>query len=66
MAQEVSSLKRYYGCDAHKKYSIFTWIDERGEEGFYFKVLNCPEEFRDYLSSLPQASVIALATVGNW
>jgi transposase len=66
MVQKLSSMKRYYGCDAHKKYSIFTWIDERGEGGFYFKVLNCREELRDYLSSWPQASVIALETVGNW
>lgn len=39
MVQEVSSVKRYYGCDAHKKYSIFTWIDERAKVVFILRFL---------------------------
>lgn len=57
---------KFYGCDAHKNYSIFTWVDESGAAGPFFRVKNDRNEFRDYLSTLPRGSPIALETVGNW
>lgn len=59
-------MMRFYGCDAHKNYSFFTWVDESGLSGPFFQVKNERSEFRDYLSTLPSGSLIALETVGNW
>ncbi|MEM3467111.1 MAG: transposase, partial [Candidatus Jordarchaeales archaeon] len=59
-------MTRFYGCDAHKSYSLFTWFDEAGGEGPFFRVKNERSEFKDYLSTLPSGSLIALETIGNW
>lgn len=59
-------MTRYYGCDAHKLYSLFTWVEEKNHFGPFLRVRNERSEFRDYLSSLPPGSPIALETVGNW
>ncbi|MDZ7262823.1 MAG: hypothetical protein ONB05_12060 [candidate division KSB1 bacterium] len=59
-------MTRFYGCDAHKNYSLFTWVDDSGESGSFFRVQNERSEFRDYLSTLPLGPPIALETVGNW
>ncbi|MBC7361718.1 MAG: hypothetical protein H5U06_05470 [Candidatus Aminicenantes bacterium] len=54
---------KMYGCDVHKKYSMFAWIDDKVASGPYFRVSN---EFKEYLRSIPESSVIALKTMGNW
>ena len=59
-------MTRFYGCDAHKNYSLFTWVDDSGGSGPFFRVKNERSEFRGYLSTLPSGSFIALETVGNW
>ncbi|MDM7939844.1 MAG: IS110 family transposase, partial [Methanothrix sp.] len=59
-------MTRFYGCDAHKNYCLFTWVDDSGESGPFFRVKNERSEFKDYLSTLPSGSPIALETVGNW
>jgi hypothetical protein len=50
-------MKRYYGCDAHKKYSIFTCITEDGDKGPIFRVMNDRLQFRSYLNTLPSEIV---------
>ena len=59
-------MTRFYGCDAHKKYSLFTWVEESGLSGPFFRVKNERSEFRDYPGTLPTGALIALETVGNW
>lgn len=59
-------MKYFIGCDAHKRYSIFASINEKGQRGAPVRVENNRALFRLYLSQLPPASVIALETVGNW
>jgi transposase len=59
-------MTKYFGCDAHKRYSIFTSVDEAGSSGPYVRVENDRSLFRGYLKKLPLRSQIALETVGNW
>jgi len=33
-------MNRYFGCDAHKRYSIFTSVDDTGNVGPYVRVEN--------------------------
>ena len=59
-------MKQYIGCDAHKKYSVFETINEKGNFGQSVKVPHDREMFRSYLRSLPPGSSIAVESIGNW
>jgi transposase len=59
-------MKTYYGCDAHKRYSVFSSVNERGQPGVSHKVDNDRALFRRFLTSLPEGSPIAVESVGNW
>ena len=59
-------MKYYIGCDAHKKYSVFTVISEYGEISNAKRVGHERKEYRDFLNTLPPASEIAIETTGNW
>lgn len=54
------------GCDGHKRYSVFTGINESGQWGLTNKVRHNREEFRQYLNSLPPQSLIVVESIGNW
>jgi transposase len=57
-------MEQFIGCDAHKKFSVFASIDERGAYGPTARVGHDREAFRKYLLSLPAGSEIALETSG--
>jgi len=59
-------MNRFFGCDAHKRYSVFASVDEAGQRQAAVRVENNRALFRHYLSTLPPGSPIALETVGNW
>jgi transposase len=59
-------MTRYFGCDAHKRYSIFVSVDDTGSAGPFVRVENNRSLFRGYLEKIPSRSQIALETVGNW
>jgi transposase len=59
-------MKRYFGCDAHKKYSVFASLDETGHPGSCVRVDNDLSQFRQFLKELPPGSPIAVETVGTW
>lgn len=59
-------MKQYNACDAHKKYSIFGGIDERGKKLRQVRVEHEPESYRSFLKTLPEGSSIALESTGNW
>lgn len=59
-------MKYYIGCDAHKKYSVFTVISEYGEISNAKRVGHERKEYRDFLNTLPPACEIAIETTGNW
>jgi len=59
--------KNYFiGCDAHRNYSVFVLMDERGHTGSANTVPHDRSSYRYYLSTLPPHSPIALESVGNW
>ncbi len=59
-------MKYYIGCDAHKKYSVFSVVNERGQAGGPERVQHDKELYRKYLNYLPAGSKIAIESVGNW
>ena len=56
----------YIGCDAHKKYSVFVMVSDRGVFSSPEKVYHDKEGYRKYLKSLPPGSPVGLESVGNW
>ncbi len=59
-------MKYYIGCDAHKKYSVFSGLSEAGEIIPAKRVEHEKQKFRIFLDTLPAGSEIAIETVGNW
>jgi transposase len=59
-------MKSFFGCDAHKKYSMFASMNEAGHNGRYIRVENDRVSFRSFLRGLPPRSKIAMESVGNW
>jgi len=57
-------MEQFIGCDAHKKFSVFASINERGEYGPTIRVGHEREVFRAFLRKLPAGSQIALETCG--
>lgn len=56
----------YIGDDAHKKYSLFTVLDETGKFVLTKRVEHEREKYRAFLRSLPACSPIAVETIGYW
>ena len=59
-------MRYYIGCDAHKKYSVFTGISESGEIIPAKRVEHDKQKLRSFLMTLPTGSEIAIESVGNW
>lgn len=59
-------MEYYIGCDAHKTYSVFAMMDEKGQIGSIKRVEHDREKLRTFLETLPQASPIAIESTGNW
>jgi transposase len=59
-------MEHFFGCDAHKKYSVFVAMNEAGVAGFPVRVEHDRVLFRSFLQGLPDSSSIAVETVGNW
>lgn len=56
----------FIGCDAHKRYSVFVAMDEKGRYSREFRVGHELGEYRAFLELLPAGSPIALETTGYW
>jgi len=54
------------GCDAHKKFSAFVAVNEKGHVDEAFRVAHDRELYRDYVGRLPSRSVIALDACGHY
>ena len=57
-------MEQFIGCDAHKGFSVFASMDEKGAYGPAVRIGHEREVFREYLRSLPAGSQIALETSG--
>jgi hypothetical protein len=58
-------MQQFMGYDAHKKYSIFSSITEKGQVGRAVRVTHDRDAFRKYLKQLPAGSPIAVASSGH-
>jgi hypothetical protein len=54
------------GCDAHKYYSLFAVLDDRGKLQEEQRVNHEPGAIREYLAKFPEGTPVALESVGNW
>jgi len=54
------------GCDAHKKYSQFTVLDEKARVQERKRIEHTPGGIREYLSRYPRGTPVAVECVGNW
>jgi len=59
-------MEQFIGCDAHKKFSLFVTMNERGEYGAAIRVSHEREAMREFLAGLPAGSKIALETSGSY
>jgi len=57
-------MEQFIGCDAHKEFSVFVSIDEKGVYGRTVRVGHDREVLRKFLGQLPAGSQIALETSG--
>lgn len=56
----------YVGVDYHKKYSIATKMDEKGNILEQIRLKNDPDTLTKYAGTLPEGSKIALEATGSW
>ncbi len=54
------------GCDAHKKFSVFVSVDQKGKASRPVRVDHDRDLYCQYLRSLPPGSDIALEATGHW
>jgi transposase len=59
-------VKKYIGCDAHARYSVFVGVDEAGRVGPAVRVNHGSRELRDYLATLEPETPIAVEASGGW
>ena len=57
-------MEQFIGCDAHKKFSVFVAVNERGHAGEAVRVDHDRQLYREFLARLPSGSVIALEACG--
>jgi transposase len=61
-------MQQFIGCDAHKKFSVFVAVNEKGHAGEALRVVHDRTLYREFLAQLPQHSEIAIEASGsyNW
>jgi transposase len=61
-------MEQFIGCDAHKKFSVFVAVNEKGHAGEALRVAHDRELYREFLARLPAHSEIAVEASGsyNW
>jgi hypothetical protein len=53
-------MKKYIGCDAHARYSVFVSVDEKGQAAAPVRVAHGGRDLRDYLGSLEPSTPIVV------
>jgi transposase len=59
-------MEQFIGCDAHKKFSVFVAVNEKGHAGEALPVAHERQLSRDFLARLPAHSAIAVEASGNY
>ena len=48
-------MEQFIGCDAHKKFSVFVAVNEKGQAGEALRVAHDRELYREFLSATATA-----------
>ena len=59
-------MQSFLGCDAHKHYSVFVAVDERGKATPPVRIEHNVAAYQRYLDTLPNGTEIAIESTGNW
>jgi len=59
-------MEQFIGCDAHKKFSVFVAVNEKGRAGEALRVAHDRELYREFLARLPPHSSIAVEASGSY
>jgi hypothetical protein len=59
-------MEQFIGCDAHKKFSVFVAVNEKGHAGEALRVMHERQLYREFLARLPPSSAIAVEASGNY
>src|SRR5882757_7865974 len=59
-------MEQFIGCDAHKKFSVFVAVNEKGQAGEALRVAHDRQLYREFLARLPAHSTIAVEASGNY
>src|ERR1019366_8169847 len=59
-------MEQFIGCDAHKKFSVFVAVNEKGHAGEAVRVAHDRQLYRDFLARLPPHSPIAVEASGSY
>ena len=59
-------MEQFIGCDAHKKFSVFVAVNEKGHAGEVLRVAHDRQLYREFLARLPANSAIAVEASGHY
>jgi transposase len=59
-------MEQFIGCDAHKKFSVFVAVNEKGQAGEALRVMHDRQLYREFLARLPPQSLIAVEATGHY
>ena len=59
-------MEQFIGCDAHKKFSVFVAVNEKGQAGEALRVAHDRQLYREFLERLPAHSAIAVEASGSY
>src|SRR5216683_4639655 len=59
-------MEQFIGCDAHKKFSVFVAVNEKGQAGEALRVMRDRQLYREFLARLPPQSAIAVEAIGHY
>src|SRR6266403_2222920 len=59
-------MEQFIGCDAHKKFSVFVAVNEKGQAGEALRVAHDRMLYREFLARLPAHSAIAVEASRNY
>ena len=59
-------MEQFIGCDAHKKFSVFVAVNEKGHAGEALRVAHDRQLYREFLGRLPANSAIAVEASGSY
>src|SRR3974377_1367051 len=61
-----AAVEQFIGCDAHKKFSVFVAVNEKGKAGEPVRVVHDRQLYRECLGRLPPHSAIAVEASGSY